>query len=164
MNLALPLPYVDRMDELAAAYAAAPTFDPAAAPAWRALADDSLTRALLVRSRLAVSETDDPEPYPDAPAMFRDLARGRFLVSRANSEHPLWTVADNVAFRIVHDVLGHWPSGGHFDWHGENRACALHASVLAPLARVALLTECIGQTAYVNVHGVFGTQKVAKLS
>jgi hypothetical protein len=158
------LPYLTRMTEIADAYTAAPTFDATAVNGWRALAVDSTVRAAFIRTRLLVTETDAPEPYADAPAMFRDIARGRFIVSRANSEHPLWTVAENVAFRIVHDVLGHARSGGGFDWKGENRACALHFPLLSAQARPALFTECIAQTAYCNARGAFGPQKVARLT
>lgn len=157
------LPHVDRLQAIAAAYAAAPTFDPSVAPAWRELADDSLARAAQLRREFAVIETDDPEPYPDAPAMFADLDRRRFVVSRANSDHPLWTPAENVAFRIVHDVAGHYITGGHFDWRGENLACSAHERLLSPGARLALFTECIAQTAFCNAYGYFGPQKVVAL-
>ena len=157
------LPFVDRMHRIAAAYDRAPMFDASAVDCWRALADDSLTRAAELRTRFEVIETDDPEPYPDAPAMFADQSRGRFVVSRANSAHPLWTVEENVAFRIVHDCAGHFVSGGHFDWHGENLACAAHEPLLSASAGRALFTECIAQTAYCNAYGHFGPQKVVLL-
>lgn len=154
---------------------------------WSDLANDSVFRAKNVRLLLDVSETDDPEPYPDAPAMLADIACGRFVVSRAHSEHPIWSEAENVAFRIVHDVLGHYaasvrrgypaaymateplegrvtnrnPSVAGFDWEGENLACAEHVRLLQTRgARRALFTECIAQTGYAIDRGGFGPQKV----
>lgn len=156
------LPYVKHLDSIAQAYADAPEFDASAVPAWRALAADSVARAALYRMRLVIRETDDPEPYPDAPAMFRDLVRGRFTVTRAHSEHPIWSVETNVAFRICHDIAGHYATGdAGFDWIGENRACGAHFPLLPVVARPALFTECIAQTAFCNHYGYFGPQKVA---
>lgn len=175
-------------DAIADAYAAAPLRDAYILPAYSELARDSLERAAVVRLLIDVQETDDAEPYPDPVAMFRDIAGGRFVVSRANSDHPLWTVAENVAFRIVHDVLGHYAAsvamGWHpgadsrpaetvciaappvagFDWPGEVRACVQHVALLPLDARPALFTECLGQTAYAIREGFDTlTQKMADL-
>jgi len=153
--------YEGQLAPIAEAYNAAPMYDPNAAPAWAELAEDSRKRANQIRQRLNVSVTDHPEPYPDAHAMFDDINRGNFVVSRANSEHPLWTPEQNVNFRIVHDVLGHHVSGGDFSWEGENQACGAHFPLLSPQARRALFSECISQTAYANHYKGFGPQKVA---
>lgn len=152
--------------------------------AWSDLAEDSRERAAGVRLLLDVRETDDAEPYPDAAAMCADIAAGRFVVSRANSDHPLWTPADNVAFRIVHDVLGHFAASvrlgypasyvravagivppsdtvAGFDWRGETAACGAHVPLLPTLgARRALFTECLAQTAYAIDRGEFAAQRV----
>ena len=163
MTATLHLPHVDRLAAIAQAYADAPVYVPAAVDAWRELAADSVARAAVIRAELAVVETDDPEPYPDAPTMCEDIAAGRFVVSRANCDHPLWTVDENVAFRIVHDTVGHYLSGGDFGWVGENLACGVHEGLLSPLAGRALFTECIAQTAFANAFGYFGEQKVVLL-
>lgn len=178
--------------QIADAYAALPEGGPACLhieQCWRDLAHDSVDRAAGIRLLLAVGETDDPEPYAGtfaAAEMCDDIARGHFIVSRANSEHPVWSVEQNVAFRIVHDVLGHYaatvgtlqrrdpaapPILGEwetdesrvagFDWEGENRACAAHMPLLPTEgARVALFTECIAQTGYAIDRGEFGPQKI----
>lgn len=155
--------YESQLAQIAQAYHAAPMYDPQAHSAWEELAADSARRAEQIRNQYNYSVTDDPEPYPDAQAMFDDLKRGRFVVSRANSEHPIWTPEQNVNFRTVHDVLGHGPSGGDFSWEGENQACAAHSPLLSPAAQRALFTECIAQTAYANHFGGFGPQKTAFL-
>jgi hypothetical protein len=96
--------------------------------------------------------------------MFEDLNQGNFVVSRANSDHPIWTPDENVDFRIVHDILGHYPTGGDFSWHGENDACNAHAARLTdPEARKALMTECLGQTGSAIRNNGFGAQKTAFL-
>lgn len=152
----------DQLQPIAEAYAKAPVYDPKAAAAFKALADDSMRRAAVLRNQLHVEETNDPEPYPHAQAMADDIhKRQHFLVSRANSEHPLWTPEQNVAFRTVHDVLGHAVAGGDFGWEGENKACAAHFPLLSAEAQKALFTECIAQTAYGAHYRHFGPQKVA---
>lgn len=148
--------------QLARAYAAAVNApdDPVVRRAWAALGEDSHRMADTLRSVYDVRETYDPESYANAGAMFRDLDARRFVVSRANSEHPLWCVETNVAFRIVHDVLGHGISRGGFDWRGESSACDVHERLVSTEALPALLVECRAQTAYAIVNGAFAPQKV----
>jgi hypothetical protein len=176
----------DFLEPIAVAYAAAPErISTRAITAWAELAADSEDRAAGIRLLLDVQESDDPEPYAGPGEMLADIAdRKRFVVSRANSEHPIWTVAQNVAFRIVHDVLGHyavsvalgWPNDdpesqrctvAGFDWTGENLACGAYVRVLPKGRRgprMALFTECIAQTAFAIHSGAFGAQKVADLT
>lgn len=156
--------WTDRLQELAEAYAKAPVYDPKAVPAWKALADDSVHRMEVLANQLQIEVVDDPEPYATSQEMADDIHRNRhFYVSRANSSHPVWTVDQNVAFRTVHDVLGHAVAGGDFGWQGENLACAAHFPLLSPLAQQALFTECLAQTAYAIFYRGFGPQKVALL-
>jgi hypothetical protein len=141
--------FTDQLQPIAEAYAKAPVYDPKAAQAFKELADDSVRRFNVLKQQLQIEVVDNPEPYANAQEMANDIHQNRhFYVSRANSEHPLWTVDQNVAFRTVHDVLGHAVSGGDFGWQGENLACAAHFPLLTPNAQNALFTECIAQTAY----------------
>jgi hypothetical protein len=154
--------FTDQLQPIAEAYAKASVYDPKAAAAFMELAQDSVRRADAIKRQLHVEVVDDPEPYVNAKEMADDIHNKRhFYVSRANSNHPLWSVDQNVAFRIVHDVLGHAVSGGDFGWQGENLACAAHFPLLTPNAQNALFTECIGQTAYAAYYRSFGPQKVA---
>jgi hypothetical protein len=156
--------YRDQIETIADAYDNMPEYDEQAAQAWKALAADSAQRANAFREAYNVGITDDPEPYDNAEQMFEDIGQGNFVVSRANSDHPIWTPDENVDFRIVHDILGHYPTGGDFSWHGENDACNAHAMKLAdPEARKALMTECLGQTGSAIKNGGFGDQKVGYL-
>jgi hypothetical protein len=152
----------NQLQPIAEAYAKAPVYDPKAAAAFKALADDSTRRAEVLRNQLHIEETNDPEPYPNAQAQADDIhKRQHYTVSTANSDHPLWTPEQNVNFRIVHDVLGHGVSGGDFGWEGENKACAAHFPLLSAEAQKALFSECIGQTAYAAHYRHFGPQKMA---
>jgi hypothetical protein len=156
--------WTDQLQPIAEAYKRAPVYDPKAAAAWKELADDSMARFRELQKQLHIEVTDDPEPYASAKEMTDDIhGKQHFWVSRANSEHPVWTPEQNVAFRAVHDVLGHAVSGGGFDWHGENAACRAHFPLLSPNAQRALFTECIAQTGYANHFRGFGPQKVAFL-
>jgi len=154
---------------------------------WRELAEDSVERAAGIRLLLDVEEVPYDEPYSNAAEMCGDIWGGHFMVSTTHCEHPLWTPAENVAFRIVHDVLGHyaasvaggfpnWTRGAGdelrpsaavvagFDWEGETRACGAHAPILPSSdARRALFTECLGQTAYAIERGRFPEQAVGYL-
>src|SRR4051812_46621440 len=120
---------------LAGAYSRAPEFDYKAERAWRSLAHWSTEDAAHLRRMYRVTETDNPQPYLNAELMFRDLKSGRLTVSRANSVHPLWTVEQNVDFRICHDVLGHYSASddgmvADFTWDGEYNAARFHEVVL----------------------------------
>lgn len=156
--------FVNQLHPVADAYDALPNYDPMAVHAWKALARDSEQRANQLRGQYNISETDDPEPYADHQAMFDDINRGNFAVSRANSEHPIWTPQQNVNFRIVHDLMGHYPTGGDFGWQGENLACGNHFKFLDPNAQQALMTECLGQTGSAIRNGGFGPQKVGLMN
>jgi 2'-5' RNA ligase len=154
--------FTDQLPQIAEAYARAPVYDPKVAAYFKELADDSMRRSQVLQQQLHIEVVDDPEPYANAQEMSQDIHKNRhFFVSRANSEHPIWSVEQNVAFRIVHDVLGHAVSGGDFGWQGENLACAAHFPLLTPTAQLALFTECIAQTAYAAYYRSFGPQKVA---
>lgn len=155
------LNWVDKMPELAQAYAKAPIYDPKATPCWIELAQDSVRRAQVLGTQLKIEVVDNPEPYETPQQMCEDVHKNKhFYVSRANSQHPVWTVDQNVAFRIVHDVMGHCVSGGDFGWAGECHACAAHFPLLSPNAQKALMVECIMQTAYAGNFRSFGPQKV----
>ncbi len=134
---------------IALAYAQAPTFDARAITSWRALAEHSRILAARIRKRLVVVETSNPEPYATAGEMFGDIRNGgKLIVSTANSEHPLFSLVENVDFRLVHDYMGHYAAGSDFSWEGEVEACREHARDMPIEALPALFTECLGQAAY----------------
>jgi hypothetical protein len=153
------------IEEVAAAYAMAPVNDPTAHKAWRVLADETMALARRLEGCLDVRYTPVPEPYPTAHDMLVDIARGCMVVSTANSDHPIWTLEENCAFRLVHDVLGHGTTGSGFDWRGEWVAYEKHCSVVqSPAAKWALFTEAVGQVAYAIVNRGFTSVHVQKVA
>lgn len=157
------------MITIALSYEKAPELFRPALPYWRELADAVWRQALNIRDQYDVTETPEPTAYASAEALFADLDSGRITVSRANSNHPVFSVEENVAFRLAHDVLGHYAARNarqpaQFDWLGEQTACRFHGFELRTgLVRAALFTEVVGQAAYALHHGTFAVQKVAFL-
>lgn len=110
------------------------------------------------RSGLVVP-TAEPEPYVDAHAQDVDILGGRYLVSTANCDHPVWTQEQNVAFRTLHDLHGHHGGGFGFDPDGERRAF-LHTLPITPThLRPVLFCESIAQLDFCVANGGFGEQK-----
>lgn len=152
---------VDRVGQLAQEYAEGSIYEPKAAPAWVELARDSLSRFETLQRQLHIEIVDDPDPYKTPEDMCKDIQeKQHFFVSRANADHPVWTVEEIIAFRAVHDILGHCVAGGSFDWQGEINACAAHFPLLTPFAQKALFVECIMQAAYSAYYRALGPQKV----
>jgi hypothetical protein len=154
----------DKQPQIAKAYAEAPIYDPKAAGAWKELGQDSLARANAIANQIHVEYTDDPNPYQDVNEMAEDVKKNRHInVSRANADHPLWPLDQVLAYRLVHDVMGHAQAGGDWGWHGENGATAAHMPLLSPQAQRALFTEAIGQTAHNGFYRQLAPQKIAFL-
>lgn len=157
--------WADQLEPIAQAYAKAPSFDPQAAMAWKELADDCVARAHQLKQQIAVEYTDDPVPYHSPQELFEDVTKHQhILVSRAASEHPVWTPEQVLAFRTVHNILGHAAAGGDFGWTGENLATAAHMPYLSPNAQRALFTETVGQKAYNHFYQGYGHPKIVFLN
>jgi hypothetical protein len=156
--------FEDQLQEIAQAYAEAPAYDAKAAAAWIELARDCQSRAQVLQGQLHVEIVDDPHPYKTADEMRKDVRdKQHIFVTRAYPQHPVWSLDQMVAYRLVHDVLGHCASGGDWGWHGENQACAAHFPLLNEEAQKALFTEALGQSAFMAVYGQLGPQKIAFL-
>lgn len=154
--------FTDQLVEIAQAYSKASLYEPKAAVAFMELGRDSVRRAKALQEHLEITLSNNPEPYTSPEKMFDDIRKRRKLeVSRAGLDHPLWSAEQVVAYRVVHDVLGHAASGGGFDWEGENRAFAAHAAIIPVEAQKALFTESIGSTAYATYFKAYGPLKVA---
>jgi hypothetical protein len=158
------------MRVIASAYERAPLIAANAKPAWQALAATAVRTATYLRNTIRVFEVNTDSPYATATAMLSDLNDGRIMISSANTVHPLWTVRENVDFRLVHDVMGHGRALQHghnadFSWEGELIAFEWHSRTLSPDngTRDALFTELLGQAAAALVNGAFTEQKVAFL-
>lgn len=150
--------------EIAQAYAEAPTYDPKAAGAWKELGEDSVRRAEAIANQIRVEFTHDPYPYKDVNEMADDIRNNKHVtVSKHGLSHPLWSSDQALAYRLVHDVLGHAAVGGDWGWHGENGATSAHMPLLSPNAQKALFTEAIGQAAHNSYYRQMAPQKIAFL-
>jgi hypothetical protein len=135
--------------DIAQAYAQMPAFEQKAVPAWKALAAEANVQATAIKKQITVEVVDDPDPYMDVKQLIEDVHQNRHVsISRADSDHPVWTVEDVVNFRTVLDVIGHAQNGAGFSFSGEVKAAETWMPLLSPLAREALFTEVIGRGAY----------------
>lgn len=73
-------------------------------------------------------------------------------------DHPLGEGLYNQAFRLVHDVLGHWLVGAEMDHLGEVDAWLYERRFYSQAARLALFTESIGQLGAHLITGKFPRQ------
>lgn len=119
---------------------------------------------------LRVTLTPDPEPYDTAHMQAYDVMYHRHIaISTAHCDHPVWDMFTNVAYRIVHDVVGHAPSPNkpptasntpQFDVKGELEAWANHLAHMQQhhtppnIIRVAFC-ETVLQLAYAATHHDF---------
>lgn len=155
---------------IAAAYLAAPRFDPAALPAYRTLRDETMRQLDCLTRRLRVHvEVTAADPYTKASQLHADLRERRLRVwsTRAgDNPHPFFADDENDSFRAVHDAFGHGATGQGFDRHGEEAAWLKHSQMFTPLARRAMTTETRGQTCafvYANGGRFFSSQKAVLL-
>lgn len=152
---------------IAAAYLAAPLYDPSAEEAYRAFRDETVNQwAELNRSlTLTVSATD---PYASWADMVASVRRGSLSVlsSATTGGHGFLSDTVNDMFRAVHDYHGHFMSGRDFSRHGEEAAWTRHSRMYSPLAREAMTSETRGQNSvFIWVSGgtEFPVQKVITL-
>jgi hypothetical protein len=156
--------------QIAAAYLAAPAFDPDAIPAYRAMREETLRQLDYLTGKLGVHvETTPDDPYADASEMMAELREGQLRVyatGAGDNGHPFFTDDENDAFRAVHDAFGHAATGRGFDRHGEEAAWRKHSQMYSLLARQAMTTETRGQSCtfiYANGGRIFPPQKTVLL-
>ena len=136
--------------------------------AYTVLAQECLVLASHLRVVFDIREIAEADPYKTAADMFQAIECNRFVVSNLYCEHPLWTPAENIAFRIVHDIYGHWGRKGDnqspFSWAGEQRSYQSQCRFHSRQAQRVLFTEIVGQTAVYSLTGEFPEQKAILLS
>ncbi len=185
-NVLVNIPQARR---IAGDYMAAPEYDKAAEPNYRAMADETskqfefMTRPRRKGGMGMSAEVTKEDPYtkpstvpgskyaaPDPSAMIRDVRennRIKVLSTETTGGHPYFTNEENDMFRAVHDVFGHAATGRAFDPHGEEAAFRSHYAMFSPQARPAMASETRGQNSANNYAGLaqgeFATQKVVTL-
>lgn len=104
------------------------------------------------------------EPYSTASEMSKSFKTdGVLYISIDHSNHPVFSVEDNVVFRTVHDYIVHIKGNHEFGLRGELSSYNLHAKLAPNSALPALFTEIVGQACYAVVRGNFPVQKIAIL-
>ena len=73
-------------------------------------------------------------------------------------------MATNVNFRFVNDILGHGVAYSDFSFKGDVEAYHAECIVTPDNLWPALFGEIIAQSAYANVHHLFGEQKVGLIN
>ena len=126
---------------------------------------------------LTISLVSNPEPYDTAADQAADVQRnGVFKVSTAHCDHPYWDTFTNVAYRIVHDLIGHnalttttTTTVPEFDVAGELQAWANQLDHLRQKTRddhkiiAVSFSETVGQLAYAAVNDGFPGKQRAGL-
>jgi len=158
----------------------APT-DPEVKRAYDALAQETLDQLEAAKQAgIDFSFIRGEDPYKSSPGMgYADLAeRGHLyvfpteqgfgsdvafdpvnnpLLTRIGPLGDLENATVNDAFRIVHDLYGHYgPGNPFFRAPGEERAFKLHSRMYSPEARPAMASETRGQNSWLN-FGPYGS-------
>lgn len=173
----------DYAKQVADAYAKAPSFEQKAVPAWNALishTENVLYPKINTQIKKIYKEKNpeyqknpdgggvqvvDYHPYLTAKELADEVMnKGVFRVSSADSDHPLWSVDQNVKFRAVHDWYTHIINKADFSLRGEIRAYNTFVKLIPPAAVPAAFTEIVGQACSAIVNGgQFSEQKICLL-
>lgn len=172
------------VSDVVRAYDEAPVFDKDAVPAWKSLNRSNYLLFKRLLSKIDIVFTTENKPldeeiiidgrsypvieqkdgYETQEEMKRDVQmNNRLYVSIDHSEHPIFSVVDNIVFRTVHDYIVHILGDKPFGLFGELQAYNLHAKLVPVDARPAIFTEVVGQISWYHIHNEFPVQKVAIL-
>ena len=171
---------------VAKAYKDAPTMDSSVVKHWNALnrSNHTLFKRLLSKTKISLVTNNqsedgktlnlsgksfevkkiDGEPYNSQAEMKSAWEKNKeIMISIDYSDHPVFSVEDNVIFRCVHDFIVHILGNHPFGDKGEIASYNLHAKLVPPDALPAIFTEIVGQACYAVEYGEFGEQKIAIL-
>lgn len=179
--------YKQYLELVANAYKDADDYDSEAVPYWNALKQSNyllFKRMLSKVDVIFVSEDksndgnsfnilgrnfpvkyiNGGQPYSTQPEMKSDVEKtGILKINIDYSNHPVFSVKDNIVMRSIHDYLTHILADVGFGGKGEIAAFNVHAKLAPRNAVPALFTEVVGQAAYATVFGGFPTQKIVLL-
>ena len=101
------------------------------------------------------------QPYKNQKEMKEDYVKNnRIYISTDYSNHPYFSIIDNIVFRTVHDFIVHILGNYEFGLKGELQCYNLHSKMASKEAVPALFTEVVGQVCKVIIDGKFPKQKV----
>lgn len=105
----------------------------------------------------------DKSPYKNQKEMKADYDNNKSIyIGIDYSEHPIFSLEDNIVFRFVHDFLVHIKGDFSFGT-GEINCYNLHIRLVPKDAIGALFTEVLAQAAVAMTTGNFPTQKICLL-
>lgn len=147
--------------DLARKYDEAPSIvTPEAHELWTRAGEFFTARAEQLAESFDITRWETGQPYANGDEQIADLDKGRFTVTAEFSDHPVWDVDTNVAFRICHDIEGHYYARSGFDLQGEVDAYVTQALHVPAEFEPVLWSESILQLASTLVNGRFPAQKV----
>jgi hypothetical protein len=104
------------------------------------------------------------QPYDSMSQMKEDVTKNGILKTSIDySDHPVFSLEDNIVFRTVHDYIVHILGKKEFGRKGEIQSYNLHTKLVPREAVPALFTEVVGQASVAVVTGDFPVQKIAVL-
>lgn len=162
--------------------------DPIVKRAFQALADETMQQYRAAKDLgldIKFLKPGQADPYAASPALgYEDIVnRGRLFVypteagfgstGGINASNVLLKGAGRIgdkedavvndAFRVIHDLYGHFgPGNPFFRAPGEERAFQLHKRMFSPEARPALTSETRGQNSWVNFGDMAERNRAAK--
>ncbi len=178
--------YSEYIKLVAEAYDAAPEYDSSVVKHWKALNDSNhkMWQRLLSKVNIIfvtenksdvgsfnihgktypIEYLEGGQPYETQPEMMRDYKENGVLkINIDYSEHPVFSVIDNVIMRTVHDFIVHILGNKGFGGKGEIAAYNLHVKLAPKEAVPALFTEVVGQASFAISKGGFPKQKIVIL-
>jgi hypothetical protein len=151
--------FAGEIDDLSRAYRDLPILNREDEILWQKLGDLCRQQAADLGKVFELHVLDE-DPYASAEEMQADIDQHVYKVTTQHSNHPVWDVDTNVAFRIAHDILGHGSRRSDFSFKGEVQAYQGQCDWTSVDMWPALFSEVIAQSAYANCHHLFGEQKV----
>ena len=171
---------------VANAYEQAPDYDASVVKHWKALNASNYTLFTRLLSKVNVIFTtndsskvgsinilgrkfkiefiDPDDEYKTQSQMKQSFNEtGILKISCDYSDHPIFSVADNIVFRTVHDYIVHILGNHDFGAKGEIASYNRHAKLAPKEAIPAIFTEVLGQAAVTVTTNSFPKQKIAVL-
>lgn len=130
---------------------------------WSEAGEWFKARAAALATAVDITRIETGQPYANGDEQIADLDAGRFTVTAEHSEHPVWGVDTNVAFRICHDIDGHYAARSGFDVLGELQAFRAQAFVTPQRFLPVLFCESLLQLASTVVNGEFPPQRIVQV-
>jgi hypothetical protein len=126
--------------------------------------DKSMVGSINISGKEYPIEYVSGDPYPNQSEMKADVEKNGVLkISIDYSDHPIFSLEDNVVFRTVHDYIVHILGNTQFGAKGEIASYNLHAKLVPREAVPAIFTEVVGQACVAVDTGSFPVQKIALL-